>query len=163
MAHYIDRLFNALRVQRLEQVVQMRDDIPRWLPTRTPVAAQIHRDHVAIRSSQLDELLIAQAMAGDTMDREQRFAVRIAEVMNIQAHARTLAGWRRKLGESRVRKVFCFCRRDAEEGQHDLDDLVAFFWVGFADELAGALCCHGTDNTLAAELEVVATDDAGGR
>ena len=141
----------------------MRDDIPRWLPTRTPVAAQIHRDHVAIRSSQLDELLIAQAVAGDTMDREQRFAVRIAEVMNVQAHVGTLAGWRRKLGESRVRKVFCFCRRDAEEGQHDLDDLVAFYRVGPDGELASALCCHGTDNTLAAKLEVVATDDAGGR
>ena len=70
---------------------------------------------MAIGSRELDELLIAQAMAGDAVDREQRFAVRIAEVMNVQAHVGTLAGWRRKLGESRVRKVFCFCRRDAEE------------------------------------------------
>jgi hypothetical protein len=62
-----------------------------------------------------------------------------------------------------VRKEFCFCRCDAEQGQHDFDDLVAFFWVGPAGELASALCCHGTDNALAAELEVVATDDARGR
>lgn len=75
VTHHIDRFLNPFSVQCLEQIVEVRDDIPRWLPTRTPVPTQVDRDHVTIGSSQLGELPVAQAVAGDAMDCEERLAV----------------------------------------------------------------------------------------
>jgi hypothetical protein len=74
-----------------------------------------------------------------------------------------LSGWSGKLGQRRVREGLCFRRRDAEQGQHQLDHLVPVRWVSVADDLTGALCCHGTDHALAAKLQIIAADDAGVR
>ena len=77
VAHHVGAL-EALGVQQLDQIGDQPLGVPRRLPGRAAVAAQVGRDHPPLGKSLLGQPLEPDAVAGHAVQRQQRCAVRCA-------------------------------------------------------------------------------------
>ena len=79
------------RVERVEEVGHVLSDRPRTVGRRAAVTAQVDGHRVPLGPRLLGEPAVAPPVGGDAVDREQRFAGRVAEVVLVQdAHPRRL-------------------------------------------------------------------------